>query len=110
MGPTWQSARLADRVVLLGAATAGSEGVPRRVAQALGCGAHLCLALPKSTVQSRLRTTMCHQRGAHLRSDRTPYGAELGQNLNFQTVFSGSGYGTSTLSLFNAVRPALAFG
>src|SRR5215207_9897520 len=88
MGPTRRSARLADHVVLVGATAADSEGVPRSSAKALGSGADLCLALPKSTIQSRLRTTVCYQRGADLRRDGSPHGPEVSQNLSFQTVFS----------------------
>src|SRR5215207_7232345 len=88
MGPTRRSARLADHVVLLGATAADSEGVPRSSAKALGSGADLCLALPQSTIQSRLRTTVCYQRGADLRRDGSPHGPEVSQNLSFQTVFS----------------------
>src|SRR5258708_6193795 len=90
MGPTRRSAGLAVSVVLLGAFATGPEGVPRRVAQALGTGADLCLAVPKPTVQSRLRTTVCHQRDAHLRRDWSPLGRGAGENLNFQTVCSCS--------------------
>src|SRR5258707_174598 len=86
MGPARRSPRLADNVVLLRTIAASAESIPRRVAAALGGGADLCLALPESTIQSRLRTTVCHQRGAHLRRDGTPHGAEVGQNLSFQTV------------------------
>src|SRR5215207_4853265 len=93
MGPTRRSARLADHVVLVGATAADSEGVPRSSAKALGSGADLCLALPKSTIQSRLRTTVCYQRGADLRRDGSPHGPEVSQNLSFQTVFRASSVG-----------------
>lgn len=106
MGPTRRSARLADHVVLLGAIAAIPEGVPRRVAQALGGGADLCLALSKSALQQRLRATVHHQRGAYLCRDGASDATEVGSPLSFQTVFSVT-RGESPLR-HGSVSPVLA--
>src|SRR5258707_8233775 len=88
MGPTRRSARLADHVVLVGAIASISESVPRRVAEALGGGADLRVALSESAIQSRLRAAVHYQRGAYLRRDGSPHAPEVGPILSFQTVFS----------------------
>src|SRR5262245_19461040 len=84
MGATWRSAELADHVVLLGAFAASPKGFPRSAPETVGCGVDIRMAVSEPALQSRLRTTVLHERGAHLRDDGPPDAPTAGSDVVFR--------------------------
>jgi len=104
MGSARRSRAIEDGLVRLAAARTCTEGVSGRVAAAVGCRADIRLALPESPFRQRLRTTVHHQRGPHLRGHEGLMGLALvGQPRRW-----ARGYMQEVEALFWGQRPCHA--